>query len=218
MKFRKIVTGIMASALMACSLSAVTANAAAAVNAEVAKSTQLVNDLDRMIKLRGTMPMKGDINGDKKVTVEDTTVLDVYLKGLININKNSTAYRVLDVNWDGKLDNKDLILMPKKNGANKALANISYLHTGDFNSDGVVNSKDLTILRKNANGIIINPIIRIDDPIMVEPLIEPEYDASGRIILKRPSIYDLNQDGYVNYKDINLLDSYISTFPLIRLY
>jgi len=216
MKFRKIVTGIMASALMACSLSAVTANAAAAVNAEVAKSAQLVNDLDRMIKLRGTMPMKGDINGDKKVTSEDSAVLDVYLKGLININKNSTAFRVLDVNWDGKLDVKDQLLMPKK--YNKAVLDFSYLHTGDFNSDGVVNSKDLTILKKNTNGIVLNPIIRIDDPIMVEPLIETEYDAVGRIIRKRPSIYDLNQDGYVNYKDINLLDSYISTFPLIRLY
>ncbi|WP_295069955.1 dockerin type I domain-containing protein [Ruminococcus sp.] len=216
MKFRKIVTGIMASALMACSLSAVPANAAAAVNAEVAKSAQLVNDLDRMIKLRGTMPMKGDINGDKKVTTEDSAVLDVYLKGLININKNSTAFRVLDVNWDGKLDVKDQLLMPKK--YNKAVLDFSYLHTGDFNSDGVVNSKDLTILKKNTNGIVLNPIIRIDDPIMVEPLIETEYDAVGRIIRKRPSIYDLNQDGYVNYKDINLLDSYISTFPLIRLY
>ena len=217
MKFRKIVTGIMASALMACSLSAVTANAAeVAVNADVAKSTQIVNNLDRMIKLRGTMPMKGDINGDKKVTTEDTAVLDVYLKGLININKNSTAFRVLDVNWDGKLDVKDQLLMPKK--YNKAVLDFSYLHTGDFNSDGVVNSKDLTILRKNTNGIVLNPIIRIDDPIMVEPLIETEYDAVGRIIRKRPSIYDLNQDGYVNYKDINLLDSYISTFPLIRLY
>ena len=218
MKFRKIVTGIMASALMACSLSAVTANAAAAVNAEVAKSAQLVNDLDRMIKLRGTMPMKGDINGDKKVTTEDTAVLDVYLKGLININKNSTAFRVLDVNWDGKLDVKDQLLMPKDLKYNKAVLNFSYLHTGDFNSDGVVNSKDLTILRKNTNGIVLDPIIRIDDPIMVEPLIETEYDSVGRIIRKRPSIYDLNQDGYVNYKDINLLDSYISTFPLIRLY
>lgn len=216
MKFRKIVTGIMASALMACSLSAVTANAAAAVNAEVAKSAQLVNDLDRMIKLRGTMPMKGDINGDKKVTTEDTAVLDVYLKGLININKNSTAFRVLDVNWDGKLDVKDQLLMPKK--SNNVVLNFSYLHTGDFNGDGVVNSKDLTILRKNTNGIVLDPIIRIDDPIMVEPLIETEYDSVGRIIRKRPSIYDLNQDGYVNYKDINLLDSYISTFPLIRLY
>ena len=217
MKFRKIVTGIMASALMACSLSAVTANAAeVAVNADVAKSTQIVNNLDRMIKLRGTMPMKGDINGDKKVTFEDTTVLQVYLKGLININKNSTAFRVLDVNWDGKLDTKDLLLMPKK--YNKAVLDFSYLHTGDFNNDGVVNSKDLTILKKNTNGIVLDPIIRIDDPIMVEPLIETEYDAVGRIIRKRPSIYDLNQDGYVNYKDINLLDSYISTFPLIRLY
>ena len=116
MKFRKIVTVIMASALMACSLSAVTANAAEVVNADVAKSAQLVNDLDRIIKLRGTMPMKGDINGDKKVTKEDTTVLEVYLKGLININKNSTEETLIisenkskstDNDENSSINNKD---------------------------------------------------------------------------------------------------------------
>lgn len=227
MKFRKILTGIMASALMACSgISAVSANAAAAVNADVTKSIQIVDNLDRMISLRRTMPMKGDINGDKKITSEDTTVLEVYLNGYIKIDPNSLAYRVLDVNWDGKLSLADFTLMPNSLKTKSANQNIvlplqkhNYLHTGDFNGDGVVNSKDLNILKRQiGGGIIFDPIIRIDDPIQLEPLSDYELDLADKAIFKRSSIYDLNQDGSVNKKDYNLLNSYITYLPLIRLY
>ena len=226
MKFRKILTGIMASALMACSLSTVSANAAAAVNADVTKSIQIVDNLDRMISLRRTMPMKGDINGDKKITSEDTTVLEVYLNGYIKIDPNSLAYRVLDVNWDGKLSLADFTLMPNSLKTKSANQNIvlpvqkyNYLHTGDFNGDGVVNSKDLNILKGQiGGGIIFDPIIRIDDPIQLEPLSDYELDLADKAIFKRSSIYDLNQDGSVNKKDYNLLNSYITYLPLIRLY
>ncbi len=224
MKLKKIFTGIMASALMACGgVSAVSANAAttaaatATLNAEVATSAKLVNGLDSLIKLRKTMPMKGDINGDKKVTVEDTTVLDVYLRGLIKITKNSTAYRVLDVNWDGKLDSSDLALMPKKVNNLKnddlkyiSVLNFRYLHTGDFNSDGVVNSKDLTILKNHAKPIY--RILTTDDSLSVE------LPIGGKFPIGRTSIYDLNQDGLVNSMDVSLMESYIS-YPIVyRLY
>jgi len=95
----------------------------------------------------------------------------------------------------------------------------NYLHTGDFNGDGVVNSKDLNILKGQiGGGIIFDPIIRIDDPIQLEPLSDYELDLADKAIFKRSSIYDLNQDGSVNKKDYNLLNSYITYLPLIRLY
>lgn len=238
MKFKKILTGIMASALMACSLSAVSANAAEAatatavsLNAQVATSAKLVGGLDSLIRLRRTMPIKGDINGDKKVTVEDTTVLEVYLKGLISINKNSTAYRVLDVNWDGKLDSADLSLMPSNSKSILLSSNdvgftaagkvylpisplypISYRHSGDFNGDGAVNSKDLTILKTKTNSNQVYPITisSATSSAITCPLLPS--------IFFRYSEYDLNQDGIVNSKDVSLLDSYIS-YPLVyRLY
>lgn len=214
MKFRKIVTGIMASALMACSLSAVTANAAeVAVNADVAKSTQIVNNLDRMIKLRGTMPMKGDINGDKKVNEEDAAVLDVYLKGLINITKNSTAYRVLDVNWDGKLDSTDLDIMLKKYPTTSITLITTLraytLRTGDFNYDGVVDSKDLSNLNANLDSRLTPTYMKINGRI-----VNTTYVPS----ILRNDPHDLNHDGFINSKDVELLDSYIS-YPLaLRLY
>jgi len=222
MKLKKTLSALAASVLMACSgVSAVSANAAAAVNADVTKSIQIVDNLDRMISLRRTMPMKGDINGDKKITSEDTTVLEVYLNGYIKIDPNSLAYSVLDVNWDGKLNLSDLALMPKKSKLKIVLPslNYKYLHTGDFNDDGVVNSKDLNILKRQiGGGIIFDPIIRIDDPIQLEPLSEYELALTDKAIFKRSSIYDLNQDGSVNKKDYNLLNSYITYLPLIRLY
>lgn len=234
MKLKKTLSALAASVLMACSgISAVSANAAEAatatavsLNAQVATSAKLVGGLDSLIRLRRTMPIKGDINGDKKVTVEDTTVLEVYLKGLISINKNSTAYRVLDVNWDGKLDSADLSLMPSNSKFINVgfttdgkvylpispLYPISYRHSGDFNGDGAVNSKDLTILKTKTNSNQVYPltISSAASSAITYPLLPS--------ILFRYSEYDLNQDGVVNSKDVSLLDSYIS-YPLVcRLY
>ena len=223
MKFRKLITGIMASALMACSLSAVSANAAAAttastaaLNTQVAASAKLVSGIDSLIKLRRTMPMKGDINGDKKVNEEDAAVLDVYLKGLIKITKDSTAYRVLDVNWDDKLDSTDLDIMLKKSPTTPipliSIIRAYTLRTGDFNYDGVVDSKDLANLNNNLDSK------RIPSPSYMK--------INGRIVnttsyispLLRNDLHDLNHDGFVNSKDVDLMESYIS-YPIIyRLY
>ena len=223
MKFRKLITGIMASAIMACSgISAVSANAAtttastAALNTQVAASAKLVSGIDSLIKLRRTMPMKGDINGDKKVNEEDAAVLDVYLKGLIKITKNSTAYRVLDVNWDDKLDSTDLDIMLKKSPTTPipliSIIRAYTLRTGDFNYDGVVDSKDLANLNNNLDSK------RIPSPSYMK--------INGRIVnttsyispLLRNDLHDLNHDGFVNSKDVDLMESYIS-YPIIyRLY
>ena len=217
MKFKKIITGIMASALMACSASAATANAAAAttatLNTQVAASAKLVSGIDSLIKLRRTMPMKGDINGDKKVNEEDAAVLDVYLKGLINITKDSTAFRVLDVNWDGKLNNTDLDIMLKKYPTTSitliSTIRAYTLRTGDFNYDGVVDSKDLSNLNDNLDSRITPSFMRINGRI-----IDTTYVPS----ILRNDPHDLNHDGFINSKDVDLLESYIS-YPIIyRLY
>ena len=139
-----------------------------------------------------------------------------YLKGLIKITKNSTAYRVLDVNWDDKLDSTDLDIMLKKSPTTPipliSIIRAYTLRTGDFNYDGVVDSKDLANLNNNLDSK------RIPSPSYMK--------INGRIVnttsyispLLRNDLHDLNHDGFVNSKDVDLMESYIS-YPIIyRLY
>ena len=210
MKFRKILTGIMASALMACSgISAVSANAAAAVNADVTKSIQIVDNLDRMISLRRTMPIKGDINGDKKITTEDTAVLEAYINKLVTITPYSRAYKILDVNWDGKLDSKDLSCMKAYTSSNQ-LYSIGILYTsfntGDINHDNVVNASDLKVLSKQ---------ISYYESAAKNPRM---YDQFGiTYLLTNRGRYAINHDSKVDSKDYDLLKSYITLYPGLLL-
>ena len=86
MNIKKIITGIMASALMACSLSAFTATAS------------------YPIKL-----MKGDVNGDGRIDVTDYTTLALYLDGGTTLSNN--ALGAADVNWDNDIDYTDVKLI-----------------------------------------------------------------------------------------------------------
>ena len=83
MKLKKTLSALAASVLMACSVSAATANAATTSTA--ASAASIVASVDTRIKLLGSMPMKGDINGDKKITTEDTAVLEAYINKLVTI-------------------------------------------------------------------------------------------------------------------------------------
>lgn len=207
MKLKKTLSALAASVLMACSFSAATANAAttAATNA-----ANIIASVDTRISLLGSMPMKGDINGDKKITTEDTAVLEAYINKLVTITPYSRAYKILDVNWDGKLDKSDLRLMPTKNSSTypyigTGLIGLSAftLHSGDFNYDGVVNSTDLTRLS--------SMIKSIESASKYKLALHDPLGYTDIITMSRQ--YDLNGDGAVNSKDYDALKSYISFFP-----
>lgn len=207
MTLKKTLSAIAASVLMACSLSAVSANAASTTATNAAS---IIANVDTRISLLGSMPMKGDINGDKKITTEDTAVLEAYINGLVKIAPASRAYKILDVNWDDKLDNSDLRLMPTKNSStNPYIGSIGLglsaftLHTGDFNYDCVVNSTDLSRLDSMIKSIESASKYKL-----------ALYDPHGYAdIITMSRQYDLNGDGAVNSKDYNLLKSYITLYP-----
>ena len=119
MNMKKIITGIFATALMACSLSAFTATAAN-------------NNL-------AVRYMKGDLNGDGLINEADKVLLSNYVVGSITLN-DENAVKAADVNWDGEVDIMDVIRM------NKHIADISYIHTGNLNNDIRVTSVDNDIL------------------------------------------------------------------------
>ena len=203
MKIKKMFTAIAASVLMACSLSAVSANAAAATTASTAAS--IVASVDTRIQILGSMPMKGDINGDKKITTEDTAVLEAYINKLVSITPYSRAYKILDVNWDGKLDSKDLSCMRSYTSSNNTYGiGLIYpaFHTGNVNYDNIVNSSDLSTLSsfiKSYESAAKNPRL---------------YDAFGTTyLLTNRFRYDINHDYKVDSTDYDLLKSYITLYP-----
>ena len=123
MKLRKIVTGIIASALMACSLSAVSANAV-------------------IIK---SMPMKGDLNGDKVINEADLKIMTNNLANGFHI-ANLVIYHAADVNWDGKVNISDLQVLNKYvKGEKKAI------HTGDVTGDKRVDEADVKVVLAAVN-------------------------------------------------------------------
>lgn len=214
MKLKKALSALAASVLMACSVSAATANAAATATTSAAS---IVASVDTRINILGSMPMKGDINGDKKITSEDTAVLEAYINKLVTITPYSRAFNILDINWDGKLDKNDLSRMPKGNtqytqyssfssyvfaGATTLYPLLTF-HTGDFNSDGVVNSKDLSML----NSMIKN----IESASKYKLAIYDPHGYTDLFFISRQ--YDVNGDNAVNSKDYDALKKYISFFP-----
>ena len=117
MNIKKIITGIMASALMACSLSAFSATA------------------DYYpIKL-----MKGDVNGDGSIDVSDQTLLALYLTHQATLSKNGLG--AADVNWDNDIDLTDVSLISAH------IAKKTNIHTGDANGDRVVSNDDVQAIR-----------------------------------------------------------------------
>ena len=127
MNMKKIITGIFATALMACSLSAFTATAAN-------------NNL-------AVRYMKGDLNGDGLINEADKVLLSNYVVGSITLN-DENAVKAADVNWDNTIDIVDVICI------NKYVAGDEYaIKTGDFDHDNVVSSDDADILARFLLGV-----------------------------------------------------------------
>ncbi len=95
MKITKMVAGLFASAVMACSFTAFTASADSF-----------------SIKF-----MKGDLNGDEVINVTDMNIMNAHFK-LIKPLEDPT---VADLNWDGKVNVTDRLLMSQHIKCQKAI-------------------------------------------------------------------------------------------------
>ena len=113
----------MASALMACSLSAVSANAA-------------------IIK---SMPMKGDLNGDKVINETDLKIMTNNLANGFHI-ANLVIYHAADVNWDGRVDRKDYLAILDDINGNEAIK------SGNVEGNNYVTSDDVQAILDHING------------------------------------------------------------------
>lgn len=68
------------------------------------------------------MIIKGDVNGDGKIGLEDLMIGQAHVLGLIQLNSNSQ--QALDVNNDGKTSPTDLLSMQKHINAIKILTEV----------------------------------------------------------------------------------------------
>lgn len=194
MKLRKITASVMAAAAMACSFSALSVNAAG-INGE--QDMPLITITSDYVD----MPLKGDVDGDGAVTLKDTAIMKEYLNQKQYTFFDRTS-KICDVNWDGKFDKSDIALMPS-NMKNILLNTISVPYnykprnTGDLNSDGIVNIKDLNVLAEYLlNGSDIK-IMRI-----------------GGAVDKN----DINCDYKVDINDYNALKDYILETKIVKKY
>ncbi len=195
MKLRKITASLMATALISCAASAVSANALG-LNGE--QDMPLISITSEYVD----MPLKGDIDGDGAVTLKDTAIMKEYLNKQYFTIFDKTL-KVCDVNWDGKADEKDIALMPSNLKSTSLVSRIGCpinyrpRNTGDLNSDGIVNIKDLNVLAEYLlNGSDIK-IMRI-----------------GGAVDKN----DINCDYKVDINDYNALKDYILETKIVKKY
>jgi hypothetical protein len=123
MNFRKITAAVMASALMACASSA------------------LISSADYFY----FKVLKGDINGDTEVDIEDFVLVNNHIKGIKAIPSSRLA--AADVNWDGRVDVTDLQLISYD------INGIRPIRSGDVLDNGYVSTKDVKAILNHINGV-----------------------------------------------------------------
>lgn len=186
------------------------------VNNEDINILELYLSSSKSVKILSNKKYK---NSDVKFIIDNSDIADIDNNGLLtakgegitklkfNIGKNSGVCDVIVVSYDKNVSKIDLgvdtiYLSPaslttvqksaadinKDNEINaidlKILKEIISLKFGDVNKDGIVNDNDLKELKKGVNS---------------------HHNDSGVL-----DSMDLNYDGYINSKDIDLLEEYLS--------
>ena len=159
-----------------------------------------------------TTPKSADVNGDGKVTTADLTLVG----NLINTNfiaaKNNGAQTnnpQYDLNNDGKVDLADLAIVN---------AQIPTNIRADVNSDGMVNSKDIMFFNTFIGTSIGDEYTPADDmnadgkvDAQDIALFKADYDLVVKPIIMPAIVGDVNNDGVINQKDIDLVKAAINT-------
>ena len=211
MKFKRITALLMASVM--------TAGAATSLAASAKEN---------FVKV-----MKGDIDGNGRITEEDAKLVIKHINGQKPLGNRYTA---ADVNWDGKVDIEDVAEIRNKihngdvndNGiidrddAQKVLDHINgkkalrgdALKRADINSDNKVNVVDVAAIRKlfgkaagyKAGNVLGENYITSADTNAIMKHITGQSALDSEEFIRA----DVNSDGKVNILDYTLLHNYIS--------
>ncbi|MBQ6035577.1 MAG: dockerin type I repeat-containing protein [Ruminococcus sp.] len=128
MKFNKIAAILMASVM--------TAGAATVMGAAAAKESS---------SSPAVRAMKGDINGDTDIDIEDLQAVTWHVKGIKAIPASRLARA--DVNWDGKVDVTDISLISYD------INGISPIRSGNVLGRSYVTNEDLDAIIDYINGV-----------------------------------------------------------------
>lgn len=159
------------------------------------------NDLECLRQyLNPTSYYLGDINMDNDVTQEDLDLIKNYL--------NEPKYMLGDIDKDGNISDYDAYLVNVflEDPAANPLDSFQ-LRLADVNRDGVVNERDVDLIREMVKQNINSNIY----------LTENEQYSLSDFQLK---LADMNQDGIVDQQDVELFEKCLEgrlNFPLIEL-
>lgn len=212
MKFNKIAAFLMASVMTAGAMTAMGASAG-----------------EYYVKV-----MKGDIDGNGRITSEDT---DLVLKHINGKKSLGNRFKTADVNWDGKVDIEDAVEIVNKinikgdiddsgvwsvNDANRILKHIrgekalkgDDLKKADFNSDKVIDIVDVSAvngLRGKAAGYKAGNVLGENYITSADTEAIMKHIKGKRALDDEEFVRaDVNKDGKVDIVDYNMIFDYIS--------
>lgn len=155
---------------------------------------------------------KEDINNTTKNNNSYVTLSDVkqitLSQNVIVINKltlNALQEKLLDIDKNKKIDENDV----------RIYKDIIANNFKDLNEDGIIDSKDLTFLKK----IVLqsdNQNNKAYDLNYDEVIDELDVDLLQRYITNTIDL-DINRDNKGNYEDINLLETYINSIAQLNI-
>ncbi len=176
---------------------------------------------------------------DLKITLnEDTNSLKYQGQRIIGVpaNQAMTSYKLGDVDGDEKITSKDLAFITdfiEKNSKNEKVSiTANQKYAADIDKDGSIQEADATLLKEYLDenklafkalehGVFIlgDKTYNLGDPTNDGKIDEKDLKMAKDIYLGEITKYtdleyyacDLNNDGTVNYQDINLFEIYLGT-------
>lgn len=176
---------------------------------------------------------------DLKITLnEDTNSLKYQGQRIIGVpaNQAMTSYKLGDVDGDERITSKDLAFINdfiEKNSKNEKVSiTANQKYAADIDKDGSIKEADATLLKAYLDGdklafkalehgvfILGDKTYNLGDPTNDGKIDEKDLKMAKDIYLGEITKYtdleyyacDLNNDGTVNYQDINLFEIYLGT-------
>ena len=162
------------------------------------------DDVDMLAKNISDYYQLGDINLDGKLDINDVSLLQNMLNGVVKANKVQS--NLCDINKDSVIDNKDIVALRSKIGGS------TKYKKGDVNLDGKVSHEDVTIIE--------NYVLKLTE-LTIDQLNYADYNGDSVVdnkdanslaksIASKYKVGDINMDGKINIIDTSILSKYIS--------